>query len=85
MPLEEAIGDRLDWVVVRFEAGRIEPVAFRWKTREFDVARVLSFRLDRSTRPNRMSIEVRVTTGEVMELTRREGEAIWILSRLQTD
>src|SRR5690242_5127131 len=69
VPLEEAINEPLDWVEVRFEAGRIEPVRFRWKTREFDVARVLSFRLDRSARPNRMTIGVRVTTGESMELT----------------
>lgn len=85
MPLQEVIDDPLTWVVIRFEGGRIEPVALRWKTREFDVAQVLACRLDRIARPNRMWITVRVTTGEVMELTRREGEATWYLSRLQTE
>ena len=81
----EQIDEPLSWVIVCFHSGKIEPRALRWKTREFDVAQVLSTRLDRSVRPNRTSIAVRVTTGEVMELTRREGEATWFLSRLQTD
>ncbi len=85
MPLEELIDEPLEWVVVRFEGGRIEPRAFRWKTREFEVKAVLSCRLDRIARPNRTTISVVVTTGEIMELCRREGEAVWILRRVQTD
>jgi hypothetical protein len=85
VPLEELINEPLASVVVRFEAGRVEPLSFRWKTREFTVKQVLSSRYDRLSRPNRTIISMAVTTGEVMELFRREGEAVWILSRLQTD
>jgi hypothetical protein len=85
VPLEELINEPLACIVVRFEAGRIEPLSFRWKTREFTVKRVLSSRYDRTAKPNRTIISVAGATGEVMELFRREGEAVWILSRLQTD
>jgi hypothetical protein len=85
VPLEELINEPLASVLVRFEAGRVEPLTLRWKTREFTVRRVISSRFDRLSKPNRTIISVAVTTGEIMEIIRREGEAVWILSRLQTD
>ncbi len=85
MPLEELIDDPLTWIVVRFEGGRIDPLRFRWHQREFSVKETLSIRLDRSVRPHRMFFSVAVTTGEVVELQKREGDPVWILSRIQTD
>ena len=85
MPLEEQIDDPLTWIVVRFEGGRIEPLRFRWHQREFSVMETLSHRFDRSVRPHRMFFSARVTTGEIVELKKCEGDPVWRLSRIQTD
>lgn len=74
---ETEVHEKLSSVVVRYEGGRIEPLEFRWGTREFRVETVNARWTDRATRPLRYFFSVTARSGEVFVLSYREGEPIW--------
>jgi hypothetical protein len=76
---ETEIHEKLARVVVRYEGGRIEPVEFRWKTRELKVRSVNARWVDRSSRPFRYFFSLSAESGEVFLLSWREGEPVWYL------
>ena len=76
---EEEIHEKLARVVVRYEGGRVEPLEFRWKTREFRVTSVNARWVDRSSRPIRYFFSLTAESGEVFLLSYREGEPVWYL------
>lgn len=79
---EERIGEKLEKVDVRYESGRIEPLSFRWGTRDFGVQLLNAFWVDRATRPVRYFFSVTSHSGEVFLLSYREGEPVWYLDSL---
>ena len=79
---EEEIHEKLARVVVRYEGGRVEPLEFRWKTREFQVTSVNARWVDRATRPIKYFVSVTVATGEVFVLSHREGDPLWYLESI---
>jgi hypothetical protein len=76
---ETEIHEKLSRVLVRYEGGRIEPLEFRWGTRDLAVASLNARWVDRSTRPIKYFFSVTAASGEVCVLCHREGDAIWYL------
>jgi hypothetical protein len=74
---ETEIHEKLSRVLVRYEGGRIEPLEFRWKTREFRVRAVNARWVDRAARPVRYFFSVTAESGEVFTLSYREGDPLW--------
>jgi hypothetical protein len=74
---ETEVHEKLGRVLVRYEGGKIEPLEFRWGTRELKVRSVNTRWVDRATRPIKYFFSVITTSGEVVVLSYREGEAIW--------
>ena len=74
---ETEIHEKLAHVVVRYGGGRIEPLEFRWRTRDLKVASVNAHWTDRVVRPWKYFFSVTLATGEVVILSHREGEALW--------
>ncbi len=79
---EEEIDEPIGEVVARFSRGRIDPLSFRWRTREHRVHRVNAYWVDRNTQPTVHSFTVTVDTGDIYELAYREGDPIWRLERV---
>ena len=79
---EERVREPLGWVIVRFQPGKIEPVRFRWGTREFTVATRNATWTDRETRPHRHFFSVTTESGEIFQLCYREGDSVWIVDRI---
>lgn len=76
---ETEIHEKLARVIVRYGGGKIEPLEFRWKTREFRVRAVHARWTDRATRPLKYFFSVSVPSGEVFLLSHAEGEPVWYL------
>ena len=76
---ETEIHEKLPRVLVRYEGGRVEPLEFRWGTRDLRVASVNTHWVDRATRPIKYFFSVSTTSGEVCILCHREGDPIWYL------
>ncbi len=74
---EEKIGEKLGKVVVRYEGGRVEPLQFRWGTRDFRVQFLNAHWTDRATRPIRFFFSVTADSGDVFLLSHREGDPVW--------
>ena len=74
---EERIAEKLGKIVVRYEGGRVEPLQFRWGSRDFRVRLLNSHWIDRATRPIRYFFSVTADSGEVFLLSHREGEPVW--------
>ena len=79
---EETIREPLGWVDVRFHAGRIDPLAFRWGSRTFEVRKVNAAWTDRETAPLRRFFSVTVRSGEVFQICYQEGDPVWTLDSL---
>lgn len=84
MAPQERVDDPLAWVEARFEKGAIHPLRLRWKTREFEVRAVHARWVDRGTRPVRWFFSVSVPSGEILELCYREGDPVWVVTRVDT-
>jgi len=80
--METEIHEKLGRVLVRYEGGRIEPLEFRWGTRDLTVRSVNARWVDRATRPFKSFFSVSLVTSEVVVLSYREGEAIWYLESI---
>jgi len=76
---ETEVHEKLGRVLVRYEGGRIDPLEFRWGTRDLQVKSVNTRWVDRATKPIKYFFSVALTTGEVMVLSYREGESVWYL------
>ena len=76
---ETEIHEKLPRVLVRYEAGRIEPLEFRWGGRDVRIASLNIRWIDRSTRPIKYFFSVTTVSGEVCVLCHSEGDAIWYL------
>ncbi|MHC4606851.1 MAG: hypothetical protein ACYTAF_07920 [Planctomycetota bacterium] len=74
---EENVREPLGWVLVRFQPGKIEPLRFRWGTREFRVQARNAAWTDRETRPIRHFFSVTAESGETFQLCYREGDSVW--------
>ena len=74
---EERISEKLGKVIVRYEGGRVEPLQFRWGTRDFRVCLLNASWTDRATRPICYFFSVTTDSGEVFLLSYREGEPVW--------
>lgn len=81
---EAPIHEKLARVVVRYEGGRIDPLEFRWGNREFRVRAVHARWVDRGTRPIRYFFSVSAESGEIFEISYREGEPVWYLDSVMT-
>lgn len=77
--METEIHEKLARVLVRYEGGKIEPLEFRWRTKEFRVASVNARWVDRATRPLRYFFSVTTASGEVFLLSYTEGNPLWYL------
>src|SRR5437870_3071277 len=62
---ETEIHEKLSRILVRYEGGRIEPLEFRWGTRDLRVASVNAHWVDRATRPIKYFFSVTTSSGEV--------------------
>ena len=76
---ETEIHKKLGRVLVRYEGGKIEPLEFRWGTRDLKVKSVNARWVDRATRPVRYFFSVTSDAGEIFVLSYREGEPVWYL------
>ncbi len=76
---ETEIHEKLPRVLVRYEGGRVEPLEFRWGSRELRVVSVNAHWVDRSTRPIKYFFSVTASSGEVCILCHREGDPLWYL------
>jgi hypothetical protein len=76
---ETEIHEKLARVLVRYVGGRIDPLEFRWGTRELRVTSVNARWIDRATRPIQYFFSVTASSGEVCVLCHREGDPIWYL------
>lgn len=81
---ETEVHEKLARVLVRYEPGRIEPVALRWGTRDLRVLAVNARWVDRATRPIRYFFSVHVDSEEVLVLSWREGESVWYVDSVLT-
>jgi hypothetical protein len=79
---ETEVHEKLGRILVRYEGGRIEPLEFRWGTRDLKVKSLNTRWVDRATRPLKYFFSVLLTTGEVVVLSYREGEAIWYVESI---
>jgi len=79
---ETEVHENLARVLVRYEAGRIEPLEFRWGTRDLRVASLNTRWVDRSTRPIKYFFSVTTSAGEVCILCHREGDPLWYLESI---
>ena len=79
---ETEVHEKLARVLVRYEAGRIEPLEFRWGTRELRVASVNARWVDRATRPIKYFFSVTTSSGDVCILCHREGDPVWYLESI---
>ncbi len=75
--MESILHEKLPRILVRYEGGKIEPLEFRWGTREFRVRSVNARWVDRATRPIRYFFSVTADSGELFTLVHREGEPVW--------
>ena len=82
--METEIHEKLVRITVRYQAGRIEPLEFRWGVREFSVETVNARWTDRATRPYRYFFTVTAASGELFLLLHSEGEAIWYLESVSS-
>ncbi|MFN3485508.1 MAG: hypothetical protein ACK44W_08510 [Planctomycetota bacterium] len=80
--MEADLHEKLARVVVRFEAGRIDPLELRWGRRDLRVRAVNARWVDRSTQPLRFFFSVTTETGETLVLSHREGEPVWYVERV---
>jgi len=76
---ETEIHEKLSRILVRYEGGRIEPLEFRWGTRELRVVSVNAHWVDRATRPIKYFFSVTTASSEVCILCHREADPIWYL------
>ena len=76
---ETEIHEKLSRILVRYEGGRIEPLEFRWGTRDLRVASVNAHWVDRATRPIKYFFSVTTSAGDVCILCHREGDSIWYI------
>lgn len=76
---ETEIHEKLSRILVRYEAGRVEPLEFRWGTRDLRVTSVNTHWIDRATRPIKYFFSVTTSSGEVCILCHREGDPLWYL------
>ena len=76
---ETEIHEKLSRIPVRYEAGRVEPLEFRWGTRDLRVASVNAHWVYRATRPIKYFFSVSTSSGEVCILCHREGDPIWYI------
>ena len=79
---ETELHERLTWVLLRFEGGRIDPLEFRWGVRELRVRSVNARWVDRATRPHKHFFSVTLGSDEVVVLSWKEGEALWYVESL---
>lgn len=79
---ENEIHEKLSRVLVRYEGGRIEPLEFRWGTRDLRVASLNTRWVDRATRPIKYFFSVTTDSGDVCVLCHREGDPIWYLETI---
>ena len=82
--METEIHEKLVRITVCYQAGRIEPLGFRWGLREFSVETVNARWTDRATRPYRYYFSVTAASGELFLLLHSEGEAIWYLESVSS-
>jgi hypothetical protein len=76
---ETEIHERLARVLVRFDGGRMDPLAFRWGTRDLKVRSVNARWTDRTTRPFTRYFSTTLCSEEVVVLSWREGDGLWHL------
>ena len=81
--METEIHEKLARVLVRYEGGKIEPLEFRWRTKEFHVSSVNARWVDRATRPLRYFFSVTTSSSEVFLLSYTEGHPLWYLESVQ--
>jgi hypothetical protein len=79
---ETEIHEKLSHVLVRYAEGRIDPLKFRWGTRDLRVASVNARWVDRATRPIKYFFSVTTESSEVCILCHREGDPIWYLESI---
>jgi hypothetical protein len=80
--MEADLHEKLARVDVRFEAGRVDPLALRWGRRDLRVRAIQARWVDRAVRPPRFFFSVTVETGETLVLSHREGEPVWYVERV---
>ena len=76
---ETEIHEKLPRILVRYEGGRVEPLEFRWGTRDLRVVSVNAHWIDRATRPIKYFFSVSTSSGEVCILCHREGDPLWYI------
>ncbi|HZE97394.1 MAG TPA: hypothetical protein VE981_10240 [Planctomycetota bacterium] len=79
---ETEVHEKLGRVLVRYEGGRIEPLEFRWGTRDLRVVSLNARWVDRATRPIKYFFSVSTSAGEVCILCHREGDPVWYLESI---
>jgi hypothetical protein len=79
---ETEIHEKLSRILVRYEGGRVEPLEFRWGTRDLRVSSVNAHWIDRATRPIKYFFSVSTSSGEVCILCHREGDPIWYIESI---
>lgn len=79
---EETIREPVAALLARFDGRGIEPLAFRWRRREYRVRRLNARWIDRSLSPAVHGFTVTVDTGDLYELSYQEGNPVWTLERV---
>ncbi|MFQ5655336.1 MAG: hypothetical protein ACE5GW_11480 [Planctomycetota bacterium] len=79
---EEPIHEPVGGLIARFDRGRIEPLSFHWRRRDYRVARVNASWVDRSISPPTHGFTVTEEGGDVFELAYQEGNPVWRLERI---
>ena len=74
---EERFDEPLKKMLVIFEKGEIKPISFFWSNRDYTITSNNMHWVDRKTRPIRYGFSVTVESGEVFQLSYREGEPTW--------
>ncbi len=80
--MDAELHEKLARAVVRFEAGRIDPLELRWGRRDLRVRAVNARWVDRAARPPRLFFSVTAETGETLVLSHRPGEPVWYVERV---
>lgn len=79
---EEGIHEPVGNLIARFDGGRIDPLAFRWRQRDYRVERVNARWVDRSRVPHTHGFTVTIESGDIVELAYQEGNPVWRLERI---
>ncbi|MGR3177484.1 MAG: hypothetical protein ACUZ8E_05470 [Candidatus Anammoxibacter sp.] len=74
---EERFDEPISKILVLFEKGMIKPISFHWSKRDYTIKENNMHWVDKKTRPIRYGFSVTVGSGEVFQLSYREGDPVW--------